>query len=272
MIYLCATPIGNLEDITLRVIRILKEVDIVAAEDSRQAAKLMNHLGITKRIVSYHHHNRKIAVQNLINLAIEGKSIAVMSDAGMPGISDPGIEIVQSARENGIQVTVLPGANSALTALVLSGMEISRFVFEGFLPRDNKMRAKVLKAIRYETRTVVFYEAPHRIKETLNDLLKFVGNRNIAIAREMTKIYEEVLCLSIEKALTHFEETVPRGEFVIVLQGAEDVVQDDFSEISLENHIDYYFGLGMDLKEAIKQVAQDRGLPKSEVYKATIRG
>jgi len=270
LIFFCATPIGNLEDITLRVIRILKEADIIAAEDTRQALKLLNHFGISKNLLSYHHHNRHKAAQRIISLAKEGKSIAVISDSGIPGISDPGSELVILAREKGVEVTLLPGANAALTALVLSGMDTSRFVYEGFMPKDNKDRKKRLQLLKNEQRTTIIYEAPHRLLSTFEDLLQNIGNRKIAIARELTKIYEEVLVVDLENAISHFQKYEPKGEFVLILQGAEISKHDEFQNISIKSHINNYIEGGMDKKEAIKQVAQDRGIPKNEVYKHTI--
>jgi len=270
-LYVCATPIGNLEDITLRVLRILKEVDYIAAEDTRHTLKLLNHYGISKPLISYHEHNQRERGQKIIELLMQGHNVALVSDSGMPGISDPGVPLISLARQNGIPVTVLPGPTACISALVLSGMNTSRFVFEGFLPREKKERGARLEELKSEQRTVVLYEAPHRLVATLEDMLDKLGNRRIAVVRELTKVHEEVIILDLEQMLRHFKEHPPKGEIVLILEGcAQQDIQNHTWDISIEDHIRQYMAQGFDKKEAVKQVAKARGLPKSEVYKHSI--
>ena len=271
-LYICATPIGNLEDITLRALRILKEVNYIAAEDTRHTLKLLNHYGISKPLISYHEHNQRERGQKIIELLMQGHDVALVSDSGMPGISDPGIPLIDLARQNGIPVTVLPGATASIAALVLSGMDTSRFAFEGFLPREKKDREARLEELKREHRTVIIYEAPHRVLATLRDMLDKLGNRKVAVVREMTKVHEEVIILYIEQMLEHFNEHPPKGEMVLILEGCghQDIPDDKAWNISIEEHIRQYMAQGFDKKEAVKQVAKVRGLPKSEVYKHSI--
>ncbi len=271
-LYICATPIGNLEDITLRALRILKEVDYIAAEDTRHTLKLLNHYGISKPLISYHEHNQRERGQKIIELLMQGHDVALVSDSGMPGISDPGIPLIDLARQNGIPVTVLPGATASIAALVLSGMDTSRFAFEGFLPREKKDREARLEELKREQRTVIIYEAPHRVLATLRDMLDKLGNRKVAVVRELTKVHEEVIILNIEQMLEHFNEHPPKGEMVLILEGCghQDIPDDKAWNISIEEHIRQYMAQGFDKKEAVKQVAKVRGLPKSEVYKHSI--
>ncbi|MFO7295812.1 MAG: 16S rRNA (cytidine(1402)-2'-O)-methyltransferase [Caldicoprobacter sp.] len=271
-LYICATPIGNLEDITLRALRILREVDYIAAEDTRHTLKLLNHYGISKPLISYHEHNQKERGHKIIELLKQGHSVALVSDAGMPGISDPGIPLISLARENGIPVTVLPGPTAAITALVLSGMDTSRFAFEGFLPREKKDREARLEELKCEQRTIILYEAPHRLVATLKDMLDKLGNRKVAVVRELTKIHEEVIILNLEQMLQHFNEHPPKGEIVLILEGCgnQDTQHKDVWNISIKEHIKQYMAQGFDKKEAIKQVAKARGLPRNEVYKHSI--
>lgn len=271
-LYICATPIGNLEDITLRALRILREVDYIAAEDTRHTLKLLNHYGISKPLISYHEHNQRESGQKIIELLMGGHSVALVSDSGMPGISDPGIPLVCLARENGIPVTVLPGPSASITALVLSGMDTSRFVFEGFLPRGKKDREIRLEELKREQRTVILYEAPHRLVTTLKDMLDKLGNRKIAVVRELTKIHEEVLISNLEHMLQHFKEYPPKGEIVLILEGCvcQDVQDNEWEHISVQEHIRQYMAQGFNKKEAIKLVAKARGLPKNEVYKHSL--
>ena len=271
-LYICATPIGNLEDITLRALRILKEVDYIAAEDTRHTLKLLNHYGISKPLISYHEHNQRERGQKIIELLMQGHDVALVSDSGMPGISDPGIPLIDLARQNGIPVTVLPGATASIAALVLSGMDTSRFAFEGFLPREKKDREARLEELKREHRTVIIYEAPHRVLATLRDMLDKLGNRKVAVVRELTKVHEEVIILNIEQMLEHFNEHPPKGEMVLILEGCghQDIPDDKAWNISIEEHIRQYMAQGFDKKEAVKQVAKVRGLPKSEVYKHSI--
>ncbi len=272
-LYICPTPIGNLEDITLRVLRILKEVDLVAAEDTRHTIKLLNHYEISKPLTSYHQHNRNHKGEALLKELLEGKSIALVSDAGMPGISDPGEDLVALCIENDVKVEVLPGATAGILALVASGMSTERFAFEGFLDRDKKKRRERLEHIKGEDRTIIFYEAPHRLKDTLKDILKHMGNRRLAIARELTKKYEEIIRGSLEEIIQHFDENTPKGEFVIICEasGEEAVPKPAFNtEATVRAHLIELMETGIDKKDAIKEVARLRGLPKREVYNEAI--
>lgn len=274
-LYICPTPIGNLEDITLRVLRILKEVDIIAAEDTRHSLKLLRHFEIEKPLTSYHQHNEKSKTQDLIKQLQEGKSIALVSDAGMPGISDPGEILIKECIEEQIQLEVLPGPSASITALVASGLETGRFSFEGFLDRDRKKRKARLEKIRSEDRTLIFYESPHRIKETLKDLLKVLGNRKAVVAREITKKYEELIRGNLEEINEYFQNKQIKGEMVIVCQGmdpdqAEEEIQEEYKTITIKDHLIMEMEDGLDKKEAIKKVAKLRKLPKSQVYKEAI--
>jgi 16S rRNA (cytidine1402-2'-O)-methyltransferase len=271
MLYLCATPIGNLEDITLRALRIFREADYIAAEDTRHTIKLLNHFEISKPLISYHEHNRHEKGPEIIKLVEQGYKVALVSDAGMPGISDPGADLVVLAREAGVPMTIIPGPSAALSALVLSGLSTERFVFEGFLPREKKERAERIRSLGQEERTIIIYEAPHRLVSLLNDLQKALGNRNISIVRELTKVFEEVLPMTLSQAVEYYKERTPRGEFVIVLEGAQkDSKTRDFSHISIEEHLKEYLKAGLNKKEAVKQVAKDRNIPKNEVYPYSI--
>lgn len=275
-LYLCATPIGNLGDITLRVIELLKECDLIAAEDTRNTLKLLNHFNIDTPMTSYHEHNKFSKGPVLLEKLKEGKNIALVTDAGMPGISDPGEDMARLCRQEGIPVTVAPGASAVVTALVLSGMTARRFIFEGFLPTDKKERAEVLARLEKETRTTVFYEAPHRLTDTLKELLKSAGNRDAACVREITKKYEEVKKDSLENLLAFYGENPPKGEFVVIVGGAdaEKLRQEEiegWESISLEEHMKKYTDSGMSEKDAMKQVAKDRGVSKREIY-ALLKG
>lgn len=275
ILYLCTTPIGNLEDITLRVLRVLNEVDYIAAEDTRHTLKLLNHYNISKPLISYHEHSRREKSMEIIALLKAGKNVAYCSDAGMPGISDPGAELIRLARDEGIQATLLPGPSASLTALVLSGLPTDRFVFEGFLPRDKKERAKRLEQLAREDRTIILYEAPHRIRQTLKDLYRQLGDRRISIVREITKLYEEVISMGLEEAAVYYDDNTPRGEFVLVLEGCRPEAgleegNSDYAGMSIEDHIRRYMETGLSKMEAVKRTARDRGLPKSEVYAVSI--
>lgn len=275
-LYLCATPIGNLGDITLRVIELLKECDLIAAEDTRNTLKLLNHFNIDTPMTSYHEHNKFSKGPVLLEKLKEGKNIALVTDAGMPGISDPGEDMARLCRQEGIPVTVAPGASAVVTALVLSGMPARRFIFEGFLPTDKKEKAEVLARLEKETRTTVFYEAPHRLTDTLKELLKSAGNRDAACVREITKKYEEVKKDSLENLLAFYGENPPKGEFVVIVGGAdaEKLRQEEiegWESISLEEHMKKYTDRGMSEKDAMKQVAKDRGVSKREIY-ALLKG
>ena len=270
-LYLCGTPIGNLEDITLRALRILKEADYIAAEDTRHTLKLLNHYNISKPLISYHEHNQREKGPRIISLVQEGFRVAVVSDAGMPGISDPGADLVILARKAEVAVTVVPGPSAALSALLFAGLPTESFVFEGFLPRGKKQRQERLQKLKLEGRTIILYEAPHRLHSLLEDMFQVMGNRKISIARELTKVHEEVMSMSLEEAFRYYQETTPRGEFVLVLEGNDVTpLQKDFSEISMEAHLQEYISSGLTKKEAVKQVAMDRNLPKSQVYPFSI--
>ena len=275
-LYLCGTPIGNLGDMTLRVIELLKECDIIAAEDTRNTLKLLNHFDIQKTLVSYHEHNKFQKGPELIEKLKNGANIALVTDAGMPGISDPGADMVRLCQTEGIPVTAAPGPTAFSTALVLSGLDSRRFIFEGFLPTDKKEKAEVLARLEKETRTTVFYEAPHRLTDTLKELLKSAGNRDAACVREITKKYEEVKKDSIENLLAFYGENPPKGEFVVIVGGAdaEKLRQEEiegWESISLEEHMKKYTDSGMSEKDAMKQVAKDRGVSKREIY-ALLKG
>lgn len=271
MLYLCATPIGNLEDMTFRAVRILKEVDIIAAEDTRNSIKLLNHFEIKTPMTSYHEYNRIEKGKKLVERMVKGENIALISDAGMPGISDPGEELVRMCHEAGIQVTALPGACAAVTALTLSGLPTRRFAFEAFLPADKKEKRLVLKSLRDETRTMVLYEAPHRLVRTIRELLETLGNRGLTVCRELTKKHETVFLTTLQEASDYYTENEPRGECVLVVQGKsyEALRREEISaweEVSIAEHMEQYLSRGMDKKEAMKRVAKDRGLSKREVY------
>ncbi len=271
MLYVCATPIGNLEDITLRVLRVLKEVDLIAAEDTRQSVKLLNHYDIKTPLTSYYEHNKETKGPKLISMLKEGKDIAVVTDAGMPGISDPGEDLIRLCYENDIEVTVLPGATAVITALVLSGLNARSYIFEGFLPKNKKQRREVLERAKNETRTIVFYEAPHHLVSTLEEIYESVGNRNAAVIRELTKKHETVDRGNLYDILNYFKANAPKGEFVIVVEGA-DVLQikaektSEFETMTIKEHFEMYINKGMDEKTAMKTVAKDRGIGKREVY------
>ena len=271
-LYLCATPIGNLEDITFRVIRTLKEADVVAAEDTRNSIKLLNHFEIKTPLTSYHEFNKYDKAKVLINRMLEGENVALITDAGTPGISDPGEELVKQCYEAGIEVTSLPGAAACITALTLSGLSTRRFAFEAFLPNDKKEKAAILEELKTETRTIIIYEAPHRLKKTIAELFSALGNRRMTVVKELTKLHENVFLTSFLEALAYYEENEPRGEFVLVIEGKkiEELKKEkeaSFNEMDINEHMKLYMDKGMDKKEAMKAVAVDRGIPKREVYK-----
>lgn len=275
-LYLCATPIGNLEDMTFRVIRILKEVDLIAAEDTRNSIKLLNHFDIKTPMTSYHEYNKLEKGHKLIEKLREGTNIALITDAGTPGISDPGEELVKMCYEAGIEVTSLPGPAACITALTLSGLSTRRFAFEAFLPVDKKERQAILGELKEETRTMILYEAPHRLVRTLRELQEvFGGDRKLTVCRELTKKHETAFQTTFEEAVGYYESTEPKGECVLVVEGKsrEQIRQeavDKWEEMSLSEHMDYYTGQGIDKKEAMKRVAKDRGMAKRDVYKALL--
>ena len=274
-LYLCATPIGNLEDMTFRAVRILKEVDVIAAEDTRNSVKLLNHFDIHTPMTSYHEFNKIDKGQYLVKRLLEGENIALITDAGMPGISDPGEELVRMCRDAGVPVTAVPGACACVTALVISGRPTRRFCFEAFLPTDKKERRAVLEELKTETRTSIIYEAPHRLAKTLQELLNELGDRNITVCKELTKKHETGFETTLKEAVPYYEQNEPRGEYVLVLEGCsrqqmEQEAQDAWKEMSLGDHMKLYEEQGMNRKDAMKQVAKDRGVGKREIYQALL--
>lgn len=270
-LYLCATPIGNLEDITLRVLRTLKEVDLIAAEDTRNSIHLLNHFDIHTPLTSYHEYNKIDKAYQLVEKLRAGQDIALITDAGTPGISDPGEDLVRICYEQGIEVTSLPGAAACVTALTLSGLPTRRFAFEAFLPREKKERAAVLEELKNDTRTIVVYEAPHHLVGTLEELYSVLGERRITICRELTKKFETAFRTTFSEAISYYRESEVRGECVIVAEGRSRAElirsrQESWEQMSLSDHMAHYTSQGMDRKNAMKQVAKDRGVGKREIY------
>lgn len=275
-LYLCATPIGNLEDMTFRCVRILKEVDLIAAEDTRNSIRLLNHFEIKTPMTSYHEYNKIEKGRKLVEKLREGTDIALITDAGTPGISDPGEELVRQCREEGIPVTAVPGAAACVTALTISGLPTRRFAFEAFLPTEKKERQQILEELKQETRTIVLYEAPHRLVKTLRLLLETLGDRQVRVCRELTKKHETVYENTLSGAVSYYEEQEPKGECVLVIAGKsrEEIRREEqmqWEEMTLEEHMEKYLSEGMDRKEAMKQVAKDRGIGKREVYRALLQ-
>ncbi len=272
VLYLVATPIGNLEDITFRALKILGEVDFIAAEDTRHTLKLLNHFEIQKPMISYYEHNIRERGEKIIARIKEGKNAALVSDAGTPAISDPGEDLVKLCVEEGIKVVPIPGCVAAINALICSGISTKRFSFEGFLSVNKKSRIDHLEAVKGSDYTLIFYEAPHKLLNTLRDMLKYFGNRKITIARELTKKFEEFLYTDLENAILHFTENIPKGEFVLIVDGTkESKSETPFDNMTILEHINYYIESGLDKKEAIKKVAVDRNVPKRDVYAETIK-
>lgn len=275
-LYLCATPIGNLEDMTFRVIQTLKEVDLIAAEDTRNSIKLLNHFEIQTPMTSYHEYNKYEKGRKLVEKLQDGMNIALITDAGTPGISDPGEELVKMCYEAGISVTSLPGAAACITALTLSGLSTRRFAFEAFLPTDKKEKELVLQEIERETRTIIMYEAPHRLLKTLKMLSERLGKeRRITVCRELTKRHETAFATTLEEACAYYNEQPPKGECVLVIEGRsrEQIAQEEkaqWEEMSIEEHMEHYLSQGIDKKEAMKKVAKDRGVSKRDIYNALI--
>ena len=270
-LYLCATPIGNLGDITYRCVEVLKSVDMIAAEDTRRTLGLLNHLGIEKPMTSYFEHNRREKGEYLISLMKEGKNIALVSDAGTPAISDPGEDLVALCAENDVCVVPVPGAVAGINALIASGLPTGRFTFEGFLTVNKRGRCEMLKSLENEERTMIFYEAPHKLRTTLKDMYAAFGERRICLCREITKIHEEFFRTTLSEAIAHYEENPPRGEFVLVIEGKsrrviEDEQKSEWENITVHEHVDMYIKKGMDEKEAIKAAAKDRSVPKRDIY------
>lgn len=274
-LYLCATPIGNLEDITLRVLRTLEEVDLIAAEDTRNSIKLLNHFEIKTPMTSYHEYNKIEKAYQLVDKMKSGLNVALITDAGTPGISDPGEDLVRICYESGIEVTSLPGAAACITALTLSGLPTRRFAFEAFLPREKKERQTILASLEKETRTIIFYEAPHHLKKTLEELFAVLGDRPLTLCRELTKRYETAFQTTLCGAISYYQENEPKGEFVLVIQGKsqEELLQEEqatWETLSLEEHMAHYEEQNISRKEAMKLVAKDRGISKREVYAALL--
>ena len=274
--YLCATPIGNLEDITLRVLRTLKEVDLIAAEDTRNSIHLLNHFDIKTPLTSYHEYNKVDKAYQLVEKMQQGTNIALITDAGTPGISDPGEDLVRICYEQGIEVTSLPGAAACITALTLSGLPTRRFSFEAFLPKEKKERAAVLEELKNDTRTLIVYEAPHHLLGTLKELQNALGDRRLTVCRELTKKFETAFQTTFSEAIRYYEEQGVRGECVLVIEGRsrEELVQEaqqSWEAISVEEHMEHYLSTGMDRKSAMKQVAKDRGVGKREIYQMLLK-
>lgn len=272
-LYLCATPIGNLEDMTFRAVRILSEVDLIAAEDTRNSIKLLNHFGIHTPMTSYHEYNKYEKGRKLVDRLNAGEDIALITDAGTPGISDPGEELVCMCQEEGISVTAVPGAAACVTALTISGLPTRRFAFEAFLPTDKKERESVFDALKNEQRTIVMYEAPHRLVKTLKLMAEHLGGeRRVSVCRELTKRHESVYTATLEEAAAHYENSGAKGECVLVIEGVkretlEQEKREKWEEISIEQHMERYLSQGLDRKEAMKRTAKDRGVPKRDIYK-----
>lgn len=274
-LYLCATPIGNLEDMTFRCIRVLKEADLIAAEDTRNSIKLLNHFEIRTPMTSYHEYNKIEKGRKLVERLLNGEDIALITDAGTPGISDPGEELVRMCREAGIAVTAVPGAAACVAALTISGLSTRRFAFEAFLPADKKERQAVLEEMKQETRTMVLYEAPHRLVRTLETLLDALGDRRVSICRELTKRHETVFASALKDSVLYYKEHEPKGECVIVIEGKSRAEirageRDKWAQMSIEEHMEFYLSEGMEKKDAMKQVAKDRGVSKREIYQALV--
>lgn len=270
-LYLCATPIGNLEDITFRVLRTLKEVDLIAAEDTRNSIKLLNHFDIKTPMTSYHEFNKIDKAYQLVEKLKQGMNIALITDAGTPGISDPGEDIVRICYEEGIEVTSLPGAAACITALTMSGRSTRRFAFEAFLTRDKKERARVLEELKEETRTIILYEAPHHLLKTVSELKETLGNRELTVCRELTKKHEEKIQTTFEDLLDFYREREPRGEYVLIICGRDPAemkkeAQENWEAMTIQEHMAYYESRGVDHKEAMKLVAKDRGVGKRDIY------
>lgn len=271
-LFLCATPIGNLEDMTFRCIRILKEADVIAAEDTRNSIKLLNHFEIKTPMTSYHEFNKVEKAKVLVDRMLKGENVALITDAGTPGISDPGEELVRQCIENDIKVTPIPGAAACVNALIMSGLPTRRFCFEAFLPADKKEKAEVLNQLKNEMRTIIIYEAPHRLIKTLGELIETLGgDRKVSVCKELTKKHETVYRDTLAGALSYYESNEPKGEYVLVIEGKsmDEVVsekQSAWESLSVEEHMQVYLDKGIDKKEAMKMVAKDRGVSKRDIY------
>lgn len=275
ILYLCATPIGNLEDMTARVLETLQQVDLIAAEDTRNSIRLLNHFEIKTPMTSYHEYNKIEKAKYLIGQLQMEKNIALITDAGTPAISDPGEVLVTMCQESGITVTSLPGACACITALTLSGLSTRRFCFEGFLPSDKKEKKDILEELREESRTMIVYEAPHHLIRTLEELYQALGDRRVTLCRELTKKFETILPITLEKALEYYQENEPRGEYVLVIEGKsidekKEKMQEDWKSIPMKEHMKHYENQGLERKEAMKRIALDRGISKRDVYQALL--
>lgn len=270
ILYLCATPIGNLGDISARCLEVMENADLIACEDTRRTVQLLNHFGIKKQLTSYHEHNKREKGEYIIGLLKEGKNVVLVSDAGTPAISDPGEDLVKLCIENDLTVTPIPGCVAGINALIVSGLPTRRFAFEGFLSVNKRHRKEHLESVKNDTHTLIFYEAPHKLPYTLADMLEILGDRKIALCRELTKIHEEIIRTTLSDAQNLYTETSPKGEFVIVIEGAKEPEKDSawWEEMSIEEHIEKYIADGIDSKDAIKMAAKDRGIPKREAYNA----
>lgn len=275
-LYLCATPIGNLEDMPVRAVRIMKEADLIAAEDTRNSIKLINHFEIKTPMTSYHEYNKVDKALVLVDKMLAGQTVALITDAGTPGISDPGEELVRRAVDAGIEVISVPGPAACINALIVSGLPTRRFVFEAFLPSDKKERAAVLEELKRETRTMIIYEAPHRLLRTLTQLEELLGGgRRVAVCKELTKKHETVYRATLKEAVEYYTDSEPRGEYVLVLEGMDrsELIREEqarWQEMSVEEHLDFYLKQGIERREAVKLVAKDRGVPKREIYNMTV--
>ena len=268
ILYLCATPIGNLGDISARCLEAFENADLIACEDTRRTVQLLNHFGIKKQLTSYHEHNKREKGEVIVNLLKEGKNVVLVSDAGTPAISDPGEDLVKLCIENDLQVTPIPGCVAGINALIVSGLPTRRFAFEGFLSVNKRHRKEHLESVKNDTHTLIFYEAPHKLPYTLADMLEILGDRRIALCRELTKIHEEIIRTTLKEAQNLYTESSPKGEFVIVIEGAKEPEKEEawWEELSVNEHVEKYIADGIDSKEAVKMTAKDRNLPKREVY------
>lgn len=267
ILYLCATPIGNLGDISERCLEALKTVDIIACEDTRRTLQLLNHFGIKNQLTSYHEHNKAEKGKIIVDMLKSGKNAALVSDAGTPAISDPGEDLVKLCIENQINVTAVPGCVAGINALILSGLSAKRFAFEGFLSVNKRHRTEHLKSLKNDTHTLIFHEAPHKLTRTLSDMLEILGNRRIALARELTKIHEEIIRTDLENAQTLYQQNSPKGEFVIIVEGAKEISKENFwDNLTVSEHIEKYLKDGESAKDAIKRAAKDRDMPKRDIY------
>lgn len=268
ILYLCATPIGNLGDISARCLEAFENADLIACEDTRRTVQLLNHFGIKKQLTSYHEHNKREKGEYIVGLLKDGKNVVLVSDAGTPAISDPGEDLVKLCIENDLQVTPIPGCVAGINALIVSGLPTRRFAFEGFLSVNKRHRKEHLQSVKNDTHTLIFYEAPHKLPYTLADMLEILGDRKIALCRELTKIHEEIIRTTLQEAQNLYTETSPKGEFVIVIEGAKEPEKEEawWEELSVREHVEKYIADGIDSKEAVKMTAKDRNLPKREVY------